>query len=134
MTANLPRLRVLLDASREPSADGLAALEQVRDELPAMLDEVEVLGKQRDEAIADCGCVSTSLRAADKEASDAQMRCVDLQRRLEAALAEHARNDSNPRVPWCGTCLCVWPCATHRLLSQPDVALPERDYEETRTA
>lgn len=41
MTASLGRLRALLDASRQPSADGLAALELLRDALPGVLDELE---------------------------------------------------------------------------------------------
>jgi hypothetical protein len=30
--------------------------------------------------------------------------------------AVHARDDSNPHGPWCGTCMAAWPCSTWRAL------------------
>jgi hypothetical protein len=44
---------------------------------------------------------------------------------LAAVRALHERDDSNPLGPWCGTCLCSWPCGTIRTLDGP-AEQPER--------
>lgn len=48
-------------------------------------------------------------------------RCRDdyeeLAFRTSAVFREHARDGSNPRGPWCGTCLTAWPCRTVELLT-----------------
>jgi hypothetical protein len=36
---------------------------------------------------------------------------------IERVRTLHPRDDSNPRGPWCNTCLTVWPCATARALA-----------------
>ena len=43
----------------------------------------------------------------------------DAEARLAAVRAEHARDDSNPLGPWCGTCIGTWPCATMTALDGP---------------
>jgi len=35
---------------------------------------------------------------------------------IDLARALHARDDSNPLGPWCGTCLTIWPCRTSAAL------------------
>lgn len=35
------------------------------------------------------------------------------------AKALHARDDSNPLGPWCGTCTTSWPCRTWTVLDVP---------------
>ena len=49
----------------------------------------------------------------------ADMRAEQAEAAVARARELHQRDDSNPRGPWCGTCLTVWPCATIRALDVP---------------
>ena len=49
--------------------------------------------------------------------SDWETRAVAAEAAVARVEALHPRDDSNPRGPWCGTCLTVWPCDTVRALS-----------------
>jgi hypothetical protein len=41
-----------------------------------------------------------------------QQRAKAAEDRVDAALARHPRDTSNPLGPWCPTCLVAWPCGT----------------------
>jgi hypothetical protein len=50
---------------------------------------------------------------------DLRRELADTKAALERVRALHVRDDSNPRGPWCNTCLTIWPCATHQALDDP---------------
>jgi hypothetical protein len=53
---------------------------------------------------------------------------------LKAAVRKyHTRDDSNPRGPWCNTCLTVWPCATLAALAAPESHGDERTPQNLGT-
>lgn len=49
----------------------------------------------------------------------AEERAEQAEARIAAVRALHARDDSNPLGPWCGTCTGHWPCATVIALDGP---------------
>ncbi len=91
--------------------DGMASFNRVHEAVLAV----------RDDELAD------ALRRAERaEAVIAEHTARLIERGTQAWYRErdrarelHARDDSNPRGPWCGTCMTPWPCSTWTALDVP---------------
>lgn len=109
------------DAIRASALPGLSVQGATDAALAVRNDELERLRRELAAARAACGdapAIAAWARAFNRamQAEAAVDRAHEAEAAVERAKALHPRDDSNPRGPWCGTCLTVWPCPTIRAL------------------
>lgn len=104
------------DAVWEPVA---AALTEYRDEAREQRHRAE----QAEDRLRAAASAYSRLDSYANAAEAARDRWRNRAEQAEAAVQRvrrlHARDDSSPHGPWCGTCLAPWPCRTLAALDPP---------------